>query len=125
MNKVMTLLLLGIVLASFVLSPFDDVVSAIKQGNVNTLSKYLDNMVEITLADKSNSYSKAQAEVILKQFFETHPVKSFEIVHKGGEDSKFGIGNLVTGNGAYRITFFLRQKGNNYVLQELRFENSN
>jgi Domain of unknown function (DUF4783) len=113
-----------LLLSSFTLSsgPFDNVVKAIKNGNVNEMSRYFDNMVEITMQDQSNSYSKAQAEVILKEFFDKNPVKSFDIIHQGGNDSIFGIGNLVTSSGTFRTTFFLRQKGDNYVLQEIRFE---
>jgi hypothetical protein len=104
--------------------PFDDVVKALRAGNANELSRYFDNMIQITLFDQSNSYSKAQATMILKDFFSKNPVKSFQIIHEGGQDSRFGIGRMVTANGTYRITFFLRQHGpDQYVLQEIRFEN--
>ena len=104
--------------------PFDDVVKALRAGNATELSRYFDNMIQITLLDQSNSYSKAQATMILKDFFSKNPVKSFQIIHEGGQDSRFGIGRMVTANGTYRITFFLRQHGpDQYVLQEIRFEN--
>lgn len=120
-------LLLGVVLSSFVVvaGPFEEVVNALKGGNVTTLSKYLDNMVEIAMPNNTNSYSKSQAEVILKDFFARNQVKDFKLIHQGssGEGSTFGIGNLVTSNGVYRATFFFRQKGSTILLQELRFEN--
>ncbi|MCL6523029.1 MAG: DUF4783 domain-containing protein [Thermoflavifilum sp.] len=103
--------------------PFDEVVKALRTGNVNALSQYFDNMVQITLMDQSNSYSKAQATMVLKDFFDKNPVRSFQLIHQGGQDSRFGIGKMVTANGTYRITFFLRQHNpNQYVLQEIRFE---
>ncbi|MBO9729086.1 MAG: DUF4783 domain-containing protein [Chitinophaga sp.] len=105
-----------------VAGPFDDVVAALKQGDVNGLSRYLDNTVEINISGKSNSYSKAQAEIILKDFLSKNQVKSFELVHQGGDNSRFGIGNMVTGNGTYRVSFFLQKKGGSMVLNELRFE---
>ncbi|HVI43587.1 MAG TPA: DUF4783 domain-containing protein [Chitinophaga sp.] len=103
--------------------PFEDVVSAIKQGDINSLSRYLDNNVEINISGKANSYSKAQAEIILKDFFSKNQVKSFELVHQGGEGSRFGIGTLTTSGGNYRLSFFLQKKGGSMVLNELRFEN--
>ena len=105
--------------------PFEDAVSAIKQGDAAALAKILDNTVEISMHGKSNSYSKAQAEIILKDFFSKNTVKSFEIIHKGGQEggSQFGIGTLVTSGGNYRTSFFLQKKGNTLVLNELRFEN--
>ena len=103
--------------------PFEDVVSALKQGDVSGLSRYLDNNVEINITGKSNSYSKAQAEIILKDFFAKNQVKSFELVHQGGDNSRFGIGNMATVGGAFRVSFFLQKKAGSMVLNELRFEN--
>ncbi|AWO01729.1 DUF4783 domain-containing protein [Chitinophaga alhagiae] len=105
--------------------PFEDVVSAIKQGDAGNLSKFLDNTVEINIAGKNSSYSKAQAEIILKDFFGKNQVKSFELIHQGeaGGGSRFGIGNLTTSGGNFRTSFFLQKKGGGFVLNELRFEN--
>ena len=103
--------------------PFEDVVSALKQGDVSGLSRYLDNNVEINITGKSNSYSKAQAEIILKDFFAKNQVKSFELVHQGGDNSRFGIGNMATTSGSFRVSFFLQKKAGSMVLNELRFEN--
>ncbi len=105
--------------------PFEDVISAIKQGDAASLGKNLDNTVEINMMGKSNSYSKAQAEIILKDFFSKNNVKSFELIHKGGQEGSgfFGVGTLVTSAGSYRISFFLQKKGTTFVLNELRFEN--
>lgn len=104
--------------------PFEDVIAAIKKGDVSSLSKVLDKTVEINIAGKSNSYSKAQAEIILKDFFAKNQVKSFELIHQGeaGGGSRYGIGNLVTSGGNYRLSFFLQKKGNELLLNEIRFE---
>ncbi|OMP78838.1 hypothetical protein BW716_13045 [[Flexibacter] sp. ATCC 35208] len=105
--------------------PFEDVVSSIKSGDAGSLSRYLDNTVEINISGKSSSYSKSQAEIILKDFFSKNQVKSFELIHQGegGGGSRFGIGNMGTSGGSYRTSFFLQKKGGSMVLNELRFEN--
>jgi uncharacterized protein involved in high-affinity Fe2+ transport len=105
--------------------PFEDVVSAIKQSDVSALSRYMDNTVEINMGGRSNSYSKAQAEIILKDFFSKNQVKSFEILHHGESGgNRYGIGTMVTtGGGNYRLTFFLQKKGGSMVLNELLIEN--
>jgi hypothetical protein len=137
MKKLMYVLgvvLFGSIITGFTLSattmkstaagPFEDVVGAIKQGDVSALSRYLDNTVEINISGKSNSYSKSQAEIILKDFFAKNQVKSFELIHQGegGGGSRFGIGNMGTSGGAFRTSFFLQKKGGSMVLNELRFE---
>jgi amino acid transporter len=143
LNKILTMkklmyvlgvVLFGVVITAFTLSaaslkqsaagPFEDVVGAIKQGDVSALSRYLDNTVEISMAGKSNSYSKAQAEIILKDFFARNQVKTFELIHQvesnGG--SRVGIANVGTSGGTFRTSFFLQKKGGSMVLNELRFE---
>lgn len=101
----------------------EDVVSAMNTGNANQLSNYFDKMVEITLHDKSRSYSRSQAEVIIKDFFHAYAVKAFRIVHKGANNgSEFCIGNLQTRYGEFRTTIFMKTRSQKQVLQEIRFE---
>jgi hypothetical protein len=102
----------------------DDVISAMKTGNSSQVAKYFDTNVELSMPDKSNSYSKSQAELVLKDFFLSNPVKGFDVIHKGeNAGSQYCIGTLITKNGSYRTTIFMKQKGDGQVLQELRFEN--
>jgi cytochrome c len=102
----------------------EEVIVAMKSGNASAVAKYFDHSVEISMPDKSNSYSKSQAELVLKDFFASNQVKNFEVIHKGeNAGSQYCIGTLQTKNGAYRTTIFMKQKGDSQVLQELRFEN--
>ncbi|MBC6490946.1 DUF4783 domain-containing protein [Flavihumibacter stibioxidans] len=102
----------------------DSVVVALKSGNANLLSRYFDSRVDISLPEKSDNYSRIQAEMILKNFFSTNGgVKSFELKHRGENNgSNYIIGVLMTQNGRYRTTLFLKQKGEKQFLQEMRFQ---
>jgi hypothetical protein len=125
MKHFFTLSILVVFLSSFIMYVgIDDVIAAMKTGKSDLVAKYFDNTVEISMPDKSNSYSKSQAQLVLKDFFASNPVKSFDIIHKGeNAGSQYCIGTLQTKNGAYRTTIFMKQKDNSQVLQELRFEN--
>lgn len=102
----------------------EDIVTALKSGNASLVAKYFDNTVEISLPEKSNSYSKSQAELILRDFFNNNPVKGFDIIHKGeNAGSQYCIGTLFTRSGTYRTTVFMKLKGDKQMLQEIRFEN--
>ena len=66
---------------SLVLSAFsqpgteiDKVVSNLKTGNATEISKYFDDYVQLTLPGESDSYSKAQAVQIVKDFFANNNV---------------------------------------------------
>jgi len=102
----------------------DEVVTSMRTGNTTGIVKFFDNTVEITLPDKGGSYSKRQAEIVLKDFFDNNPVKGFEVIHKGQNSGsqQYCIGTLVTKNGNFRTTIYMKQKGEVQVLQELRFE---
>jgi hypothetical protein len=124
MKRFFTLIAIALVASSFSLfSSIDEVVAAMKTGNVSAIAKFFDNTVEITMPDKSNSYSKGQAEMVLKDFFTTNAVKSFEVIHKGENNgSQYCIGNLVTRGSTFRVTIFMKLKGDKQFLQEMRFE---
>ena len=105
------------------LKSIDEVVGAIRTGNATELSKYFDDNVEVTLPVKSDSYSKAQAQMILKDFFANNDVRGFELKHKG--DSPGGhycIGTLQTKSGNFRAHIFMKSKGNKDLVKELRFQ---
>jgi hypothetical protein len=125
MERFFTCLLLSVTLYSFsALEGIDDVIASLKSGNAAQISKYFDKTVDITLPNKSNTYSKSQGEVILRDFFTNNEVKNFQILHKGNNGgSEYCIGKLTTANNSYRTTIFMKQKGDKQFLQEIRFEN--
>lgn len=125
MKQFFTLVSAWMVLSSFtLLASIDEMVKALREGNAAEIARYFDNTVEITLPDKSNSYSKSQGEVVLRDFFNNNPVKGFNLLHKGESNgSQYCIGNLVTKYGTYRATVFMKLKAGRQILQEIRFEN--
>lgn len=121
------LILLG---AAFILSSFsnysgiEDIIIGLKAGNAAQVSKYFDNTVEVTLPAKSNSYSRSQADLVLRDFFTNNSVKGFNVIHKGeNAGSQYCIGTLLTKSNAFRTTIFMKQKGEKQILQEIRIEN--
>jgi Domain of unknown function (DUF4783) len=125
MRRFFTLIITTVLLSSFTsYLSIDDVVKALKIGDAAQIARFFDNTVEITMPDKSNNYSKSQAEMVLKDFFNTNGVKNFEIIHKGeNPGSQYCIGTLITKNGSFRTTVFMKQKNDKQLLQEIKFEN--
>ena len=101
----------------------DGVIGALRTGNASGLARYFDDNVELSLPVKSDSYSKAQAQVILKDFFANNGVKTFELKHKGeSPGGNYCIGTLQTKSGNFRAHVFMKSKGNKEVLKEIRFQ---
>jgi hypothetical protein len=101
----------------------DAVVTAIRSGNVNRLSPFFDARVDISLPDKSDTYSKTQAEMVIGDFFNNSGVQNFKITQQGESGGTvFCAGLLLTRSGNYRTTLFFKQKGDKHFLQEIRFQ---
>lgn len=126
MQKIFTLGLISFLSVIFAFKPIsgiDDVINALRSGNATEVAKYIDENVEIALPDKSDSYSKAQAVMILKDFFTNNSVSGFEVKHKGDNNgNQFCIGTLRTRSGDYRTTVFMKTKNGRQSVKEIRLQ---
>lgn len=125
------IIFLSTVVIAFMMAAFkpvtglDDVINALKAGNAQELSKYIDDNIEISLPDKSDNYSKAQAVMVLKDFFNNNGVTGFDVQFKGENGGgQYCIGNLKTKSGVYRTTVFMKSKGGTQLIKEIRFKSN-
>lgn len=103
----------------------DDVASAVKTGNAGNVAKFFSANVDLKILDKEDVYSKAQAELILKDFFTKNAVKSFAVIHKGTSKNgdQFTIGTYESTSGKkFRTYFLFKKEGSGLTVQQLRFE---
>lgn len=121
--RFLPLFLLFAVAAFRPISGLDDVINALRSGNAQELSRYVDDNIEISLPDKSDSYSRAQAVMVLKDFFAHSNVTGFEVQFKGENGgSQFCVGKLQTRSGDYRTTVFMKTKDGRQLVKEIRFQ---
>lgn len=98
---------------------------AIKQGNAKDMCIYCDKYIDLSFSEKTNTYSKKQAEVIIQKFFTKVEPKDFTKVNKGtshANNTIYYIGTLNTTNGQYQVYMFFIIRNATYYLKELRFE---
>lgn len=101
----------------------DGVITALKSGNAGELARFFDDNVILTLPDKSDTYSKAQAQSIVKDFFGNNKVKGFDVKHKGDQNGgEYCIGTLSTAQGNFRTTIFAKSKNGKQLVNDLRFQ---
>ncbi len=104
---------------------FEDIGLAIRSGNSKEIGKYFNSSVDLTIMNQDDVYSRAQAEVILRDFLGKNTPKAFSIIHQGTskEGARYAIGSLQTSQGAsFRTYIFVKQVGGQFLIHELRFE---
>ena len=102
-----------------------DVVQSIKTTNAKKLAGFFNSTIDLELEDIDGSYSKTQAEIIIRDFFKKSPLKSFTLNHQGSSDdgSKYIIGTYKTTGKEYRVYILLKPQNNKLLIHELQFEN--
>ena len=100
--------------------------AAIKVGNAQALSAYFGPKVDLTLLDKQDNYSKAQAEQILRGFFAKHQVTDYKVIHHGSakDGAEYYIGSLSTSEQQFRTYLLVRSGNSKKRIQQLRIESS-
>lgn len=100
-----------------------EVRETIKAGSAKELSKYLFQTVDVTIEGKVQSYSKAQAEFVFRDFFRQHPPSEFRIIHQGSSKGgqPFAIGQYKSNNETYRVFMKIKSVNNQQLLHEISF----
>lgn len=95
----------------------------IKAGSAKELSRYLHNSVDVTLEGNMQSYSKAQAEFVLRDFFKQHPPNEVNIIHQGSSKGgqPFAILQYKSGAETFRLFMKIKSSGNSQLLDDIRF----
>jgi hypothetical protein len=95
----------------------------IKAGSAKELSKYLYQTVDVTIEGNLQSYSKAQAEFVFRDFFKQHPPAEFSIIHQGSSKGgqPFAIGQYKSGADTYRVFMKIKATNNQQLLHEISF----
>ncbi len=102
---------------------FEPIKDVIKTGSAKEMSKFLNQNVEINIEGNVNTYSKAQAEFVFRDFFKKHPPASFNIVHKGASKGgqQFAIGRYVSGSDSYSVLMLVKDVAGSYLIHEISF----
>ena len=125
-NKHFAILVFSLLLLTSFTSIFqvtDKISETINKGDAKALSEYFNTNVELVILDKEDIYSKAQAKLIMQDFFQKHPPKSFVVQHRGGpDDAKYCIGIYTSNNERYRIYFLVKTSNNKSLIHLFRIE---
>lgn len=102
----------------------DEVNAAVKEGSAQKISAFFNSSVDLKILEQEGVYSKSQAELIVKDFFAKHTVKSYSVVHKSiiKGNSQYIIGTLITSQGKYRLYILLDKLNNKFFIQQFHID---
>ncbi len=102
---------------------FNPMKDAIKANDATALVKSFAQSLDLNLEGNISTYSRAQSEFVLKDFFKKHPVNDFSIVHTGSSKGglQFAIGRYTSGSDSYNVLIRVRQVGEEYLVHEISF----
>ncbi len=102
----------------------ENITAAIKTGNSKELAKYFGPTVEIILPGSDGAFSKAQAEMIMKDFFTKYPPISFAVNQKGNSagGAQFIIGTYKGKSEILNVYILLKPVSNQLMIQQMHFE---
>ena len=99
----------------------EDISLALRAGNAKELSVFFNKNIDLNIPNNEGIFSKAQAELIVKDFFDHYTSSSFTILHQGSskDGAKYSIGSLVTDKGMFRVYYYMKKVEENYLIFEL------
>lgn len=103
----------------------ESVAAAIKAGNSGELAKYFNNTVEIQIPGNEGTFSKNQAEMIMKEFFTKNPPAAYSTNQQGSSKggSQFMIGTYKSGKLVFHVYILIKPIEGKMLIQQLHFEN--
>ncbi len=95
----------------------------IRSGNAKDLVQQFSKSVELNLDGEEASYSRPEAEAVLKDFFNKLPPQGFKVNHKGSSKGglPYAIGEYKNSAGTYRVWIRLKNVGGKNLVYEMSF----
>jgi hypothetical protein len=100
------------------------ITAAIKNTDASKLSSYFNSTIDLELENTEGSYSKTQAEMMIRDFFKSNPLTSYSVNHQGDstDGSKYIIGTYKTASKRYRLYILIKKQSNEMLIHQLQFE---
>lgn len=95
-----------------------------KESNSKDLAGHFSSLIEMSIMSEENEYSKAQAELILRDFFLKNKPASVKVIHRlsSSANYRFAVLSFQTTNDNYRISISLALEGDRFLIKVIRIE---
>ncbi len=109
--------------AQNVKSPLEEIVYLFRNNKIEDVTRYFDNFVPVSINNNASNYSRNQAGLVVKDFFDKNPVRDFNVMDSGtpSPTSRSMIATFSSNSVRYTLYLLVKQKdNNNYVIKEIK-----
>lgn len=101
----------------------NNVKETMKAGSAKELANYLNQTVDIMIDEKLVSYSKAQAEFVLRDFFKAHVPTEVSTIHQGASKSgtPYALYQYKSDKETFRVFIKIKTVDKLQLVNEIRF----
>ncbi|MES2266244.1 MAG: DUF4783 domain-containing protein [Bacteroidota bacterium] len=102
----------------------DKIADLLKTANASEIAKHFSSNIDISISEESNTYSKAQAQMILDKFFKDNKPHAAKLLHRvnSNPNYNFSVYILTTDKGKFRISCMFKEVDKVMQIIELRIE---
>lgn len=103
--------------------PVAQLKSNLQNPNAVDLAKWFDDDVEVGINGEKASYPRAQAEIVVGDFFRRHPGRGFTMLHQGADSNrmKFLVGRYQSTDGPVKVYVLLSNINGRFQIAMLDF----
>lgn len=103
----------------------EEVIEAVSNGNSRELARHFGTNIDLAIPGNEGTFSKAQAELIMRNFFSENRPVSFTVNHQGAsrDGSLYVIGTYeTTRNRSFRTYLLIKKVSDNFFIHQVQFE---
>ncbi|MEO1654597.1 MAG: DUF4783 domain-containing protein [Bacteroidota bacterium] len=107
-------------LSSLVRVSLDQIQEAFQKADAHLLAEHFASSVEIGLRNDQKTYSKIQAEFVMRRFFQKNKVKEFIVLEQGRERNNHYVwAKYKTSSESYQMFLSLQGNGTSLLIRKI------
>ena len=101
----------------------DPVISAINNNSSSDLAKFFESSISLNVNGQQGSYSRNQAEIVIRDFFKKNPSQGFTIVYSSETNPSLSsfIGDYLSEEGTFKVFIKVSQQESVLKIYSLEF----
>jgi len=103
---------------------FDTLSGYFRSSGSREIAAYFSPLIEMNILSDESEYSKAQAELILRDFFQRNKPVSVRVIHRlsSNPNFRFAVLSYQTDKDKYRVSISMSREGEKFLIKVIRIE---